>query len=124
MYLKIREAFGLKDDDYPRDSETSAKDAVAELIAHHTDGCGESLSFITQAAEAALTRRDEVAGPAPAVWDIASLSGVIGSRETAILIARLCGSFVKDEQWVDEGSGHPVLVTFEPNFLTQMDIQE
>ncbi|MCK8462406.1 hypothetical protein MUY35_00915 [Aliiroseovarius sp. S1339] len=123
LYLHIRAGFGLSDQN-PTNSTEAASAALAEAVSYHSNGVEWSIAEIFALAEAVLAHRDDVAGDAPAIYDLDSLSTSVGSRDLSLLACKLCGAYIHaPNQWQDDGAGRPVAVTFPPDFPTERWLQ-
>lgn len=123
LYLRMRASFGLSDQK-PTNSVEAASSALAEAVSNYSNGVEWSLAEIFTLAEAVLAHRDAVAGAAPSLYDTASLSEAVGSRDLALLAVKLCGAYLHAPGvWQDDGAGRPVTVTFPHDLLTERSQQ-
>ena len=118
QYLSIRSALGLANDDNPTNSKEAASAAIAEAVSTYANGSERTLAEVFCLADAVMQRRDEVAGSNPANYDLPSLSAS-GIPELTVLACKLCGAYVQNRRWQDDGVGKPVLVEFPTSFLAE-----
>lgn len=113
-FLAIRQALGVKTLDNPCNSDQAARSALAEAISDHSSGAnGFDLTELLCLARHVLQYRDDACGPNPAVYDLDSLCETVGNRSMCALALRLCGAYVRDNVWQDDGVGDPVALDFD-----------
>lgn len=118
QYLAIRSAFGLPNDDNPTNSKDAASAAIAEAVSTYSNCAERTLAEVFCLADAVMQHRDAVAGSNPAIYDLPSLSAS-GISELTVLACKLCGAYLQNNRWQDDGVGHAVPVTFSEAFFAE-----
>ena len=117
-YLAIRSALGLPNDGNPTNSKEAASAAIAEAVSTYANGSERTLAEVFCLADAVMLHRYEVAGSNPAIYHLPSLSAS-GISELTVLACKLCGGYLQNNRWQDDGVGEPVLVEFPESFFEE-----
>lgn len=113
-FLLTLRALNAPTDRRPCSSVEAASAALAEAVASHNEWAGDfSLGELFTLADKLINVRDEQARSAPALYPINEIANVCGSRTMALTAAKLCGAFLHDGSWIDEGTSHPVLLNLK-----------